>query len=423
MNIMWIMSSYGIEHEETNAVSGPLKLALTENCGDGLRLTIVYKASPGNCTKIVRGSTTYLPIDSPLDQMNLDAAGRERLKNDLLRVVAEQKPELIQCFGSEWPYSAVAQETGVPVAVHLMGFLNIYYPSMELIPGRGIPNRRGKSVIARMRALAGRCRRALLRKPAAPNAVEVACALERRTMQVNRYFMGRTQWDRNIVRYYSTPDARYFHVAEAIKPAVYRAAGSWRRREGEKLRLLTVSSADDRKGNEIILRTARLLKELLGLDFEWRVAGQRQFFPSFEEHAGIRCGDVNVELLGMLDTEQIVRELQEADLFIHPSLIDNSPHAVCEAQLIGCPVIASNVGGVPQLVEDGVTGFLYPYNEPHTLAFLIGDLWRDRERCRRISAQETVEAVRRHDPQTIACALTEAYRTILEVEKNGKGRA
>ena len=71
--------------------------------------------------------------------------------------------------------------------------------------------------------------------------------------------MGRTEWDRNIVKYYS-PGTKYYYAPEAICPLIYESAGSWLYRPQAKLRLLIVSRADTRKGNEIILRTAQLLK-------------------------------------------------------------------------------------------------------------------------------------------------------------------
>ena len=115
----------------------------------------------------------------------------------------------------------------------------------------------------------------------------------------------------------------------------------------------------------------------------------------------------------MLEVGGVVDELKNADLFIHPSIIDNSPRAICEAQLIGCPVISSNVGGVPQLVDDGVTGFLYPYNEPHTLAFLIADLVGQRDTLTNVSRAASRVARERHDSNRIVDRIINVYEEVL----------
>ena len=288
----------------------------------------------------------------------------------------------------------------------MMGFLNIYYMSLDMVHGRSCADKE------RLRTRIRRTLSGMIKgtgpyvRPEVPRAEE-----ERRVMAVNRYFHGRTEWDRNIVKYYS-PGSEYFHVAELAKPSVYAAAGTWDPCRDGKLRLFTCSSGDDRKGNGIILQTAKILKELMNIDFVWKVAGNREYFSMFEKRTGIRSEDVNVEPIGNVDDPEIIEELSKADFFIHPSIMDNSPHALCEAQLIGCPVIASNVGGIPQLVSDGETGWLYPYNEPHTLAFLIGNLREEKSLIEEVSRRETEMARERHDPKKITGELINVYERI-----------
>jgi len=66
----------------------------------------------------------------------------------------------------------------------------------------------------------------------------------------------------------------------------------------------------------------------------------------------------SVEFLGRLDRADIVELYQQADVMVNPSLVDNMPNSVLEALACGVPVISTNVGGVPYLVEDGKTALL-----------------------------------------------------------------
>jgi len=289
----------------------------------------------------------------------------------------------------------------------MMGFLNIYYLSIQMARREsGQPVRLKNRIKAVLRGM-------IRHDPPKEDDIDRCKTAELRVMRSNRFFFGRTEWDRNIVRYYS-PGARYFHIPEIVKPGIYDAAGQWRYHFKDRLRLFSLSSADDRKGNEIILYTAEILKNFLGLEVEWRVAGHSEFFPYFEQRTGIRHEDVNITLIGMIGSGEIIEELKNADFFVHPSIMDNSPHAVCEAQLVGCPVLASNVGGIPDLVKDGETGFLYPYNEPHTLAFLIANLLHEKQMLSEISGKEVLTARTRHDPERIAGLMLQAYETIAE---------
>ncbi len=410
-------------------MTGWYEAALAEYCDGRLSIGVVYPAArqedahrlgpkpfgrralsherPGSQTWTydeVNG-IAYYAVDTAMDVFSTKEEW-EIARRALLKVIEEFEPDVIQVLGCEWPYGAIAEDVDVPVVVHMMGFLNVYYATLDMAYGNGGWPTGPGPLRAIMRGILGK-RRARVTKSEAR-----AAAFERRTMKANRFFMGRTEWDKNIVRYYS-PGARYYHVPEFIRWPFIREAGTWEYHGGSKLRLLTVSSADDRKGNEIILRTAKLLKELIGVEFEWKVAGHKDFMPKFEQRTGIRCEDVSVSLLGMIEREQIVEELKAADLFIHPSIVDNSPNTICGSQLVGCPVIASNVGGVPQLVEHGVTGYLYPYNEPHTLAFLVANLAGARDELTRVSKAASEVARERHDPASIARRHVEVYEDIL----------
>ncbi|MDQ8202372.1 glycosyltransferase [Pelagicoccus sp. SDUM812003] len=65
-----------------------------------------------------------------------------------------------------------------------------------------------------------------------------------------------------------------------------------------------------------------------------------------------------IRWLGSLSHEQIRNVFEESELFICPSLIDNFPNMIAEAQSCGCPVLATPVGGVPEMVERGASGEL-----------------------------------------------------------------
>ncbi|WP_166245242.1 glycosyltransferase family 4 protein [Paenibacillus turpanensis] len=66
--------------------------------------------------------------------------------------------------------------------------------------------------------------------------------------------------------------------------------------------------------------------------------------------------------------------LAQADLFVLPSLQDNQPVAVIEAQVAGLPVIVSDAGGLPEMVQHGTSGFVFPAGDAHSLYFTLKHL-------------------------------------------------
>ena len=61
---------------------------------------------------------------------------------------------------------------------------------------------------------------------------------------------------------------------------------------------------------------------------------------------------------GRVDHTRIINILKQSDVFVHPSRWENCPNSVIEAMACGCCIVASRVGGIPEMVEDGVSGTL-----------------------------------------------------------------
>ena len=87
-----------------------------------------------------------------------------------------------------------------------------------------------------------------------------------------------------------------------------------------------------------------------------------------------------VQFMGHRDDVPAI--LAAADLFVLPSQSEASPNVIIEAMAAGLPVIASRVGGIPELVTDGATGHLVPPADPNALAAAILDLLEHPDRAR-----------------------------------------
>jgi glycosyltransferase involved in cell wall biosynthesis len=103
---------------------------------------------------------------------------------------------------------------------------------------------------------------------------------------------------------------------------------------------------------------------------------------SLEEEAcnlGIRG---NVKFLGF--REDVPALLQTMDVFVLPSLSEGLPLSVLEAFALQKPVVATSVGGIPEIVRDETTGYLVPPKSPEALAVRIIGLLRDPQKAAKI---------------------------------------
>ena len=106
--------------------------------------------------------------------------------------------------------------------------------------------------------------------------------------------------------------------------------------------------------------------------------------------------------------------LLHSTAYIHTSYIDNSPNALCEAQVLGCTCISTNVGGISSLIEHGRTGFLVPVNDPYSMAHYIITVSRDSNLNSQIGMNARNEALKRHNKEKNTKCVMEIYHQILD---------
>ena len=226
-----------------------------------------------------------------------------------------------------------------------------------------------------------------------------------------RYFMGRTDWDRRLIDLFN-PSATYFHCEEALRQSFLEGKDVWTGYEDETKRIVSVISRPWYKGCDLILKTANLLSRFTDVDFEWQVYGIPEM--RFYEHKyGIVAEKVHVKVMGTASAEELVKALCHSSCYVHSSYIDNSPNSICEAQILGVPVLATHVGGISSLVKDGESGVLFPANDPYTLASLIKQVSHDRNFAETLSKGARKQALHRHDPERIKQTLIQIYRQII----------
>ena len=144
-----------------------------------------------------------------------------------------------------------------------------------------------------------------------------------------------------------------------IHPHILPSFPPGERGSGGIPRLLTVSRLRAEKGLDVLLEAAALLAHR-GFVFQLHMAGDgpdRETLAQQCVHSGLSN---HVVFRGALHPEQLHREWSEADIFVLPSRTEAMPVSLLEAMSHGLAIVATKVGGVPELIEEGVTGTLVP---------------------------------------------------------------
>ena len=224
------------------------------------------------------------------------------------------------------------------------------------------------------------------------------------------HFSCRTHWDKaHITRL--NPRGTIHHNWEPIRPEFFAAPAPSEARGHPQV--LFLGGAQVLKGFRETLAAFDLARQQRP-DLKLVMAGRATAAEVWQavERAGLRhVRPQDVECHGFLEAADLARLCHESLCLVHPSYIDNSPNTICEAQVAGLPVVASDVGGVSSLITCGETGLLSDLNPRH-LADQILRLHDDPALRQRLARQALAVARERHNPATILQKTVDIYHAI-----------
>ena len=161
------------------------------------------------------------------------------------------------------------------------------------------------------------------------------------------------------------------------------------------------------KGLDVLLRALSLIAD--SGEVRLLVAGDGDERRNLEALCQQLRLDQTVTFCGQVDNQRIGAIYEQIDVLVVPSVWpENSPVTITEAMASGIPVIASDIGGISELVDHGVTGLLAPPRDPRALADLIERLLKDPD-LRREMGQNGLTAIRQHDVRDQVARLLEIF--------------
>jgi glycogen(starch) synthase len=186
--------------------------------------------------------------------------------------------------------------------------------------------------------------------------------------------------------------------------------------------VLFVGRLELKKNPEIIVKAATLVRRRIPrVDFTFaggtRFRGTityRQWLAHLAQAQGL-TGHVNFP--GHLPREEVDALLAQASVVVVPSRWENCPYVVLEAMVSARPVVASRVGGIPELIRDGETGLLVDPEDTEGWAEALIALLIDPHRARQMGARAQEDALDRFHPAKIAALRETVYHQAIAVHQ------
>lgn len=414
MRVLWFSVTPSRYFSSSNGFNGggwisSLEKLIVENLD--LDLGIAFECDSSTSFKERRNKVTYYPMDVWNTKLKRFQKKKSILYEEkyvipeCLKIIEDFKPDIIQVFGTEWCFGLIGKYTPIPVVIHMQGCIppchNARFPvgfnEYDFIFGKSL------SLISRIQLYKANW------------AFEKRSRRDIDILHACRYYLGRTVWDKAIVNLYNSK-AIYYYCSEVLRETFYSNNLRWQYSGESCVEIVSTLSSPWYKGVDVVLKTAKLLKENSSIQFKWKIFGINDI-RFYEKKLGISAKDVNVYAMGVVSADQLIKELIHCSFYVHPSYIDNSPNSVCEAQILGVPIIATNVGGLSSLIKHEHNGFLVPANDPFMIAEYIVEYHKDTFRLNQLSKNAAKSAQCRHNKENILKDLLFAYNDILEHEK------
>ncbi len=236
----------------------------------------------------------------------------------------------------------------------------------------------------------------------------------RKVFELADWYITCSEYIKGILVRHGAPSQRVSVLPEEIDTSYFKFHDRSSRKR-DVLRIISVGRFHWVKGFNYALDAMALLKKR-GVNFKYLLVGGGERTDEFEMSIRDQGLEDYVELKGTLDREDIKKLLNDSDIFLLPSMTENLNVAILEAQATGLPVVATNVGGVPEQVSEGDTGLLVPSRAPYEMADKLQYLIEHPEQRAEMGRKGRAQVEQKFSMEVLFPRLLEVYEKVASMK-------
>ena len=420
MNVLWLVNVkiplvYTISGEKNKTNVGgwldQISKRFTNNSEN--QLCVVYPTANKNGETGQKINVKYFGIYFDQHKMNAGKLSDESV-NQFVSILLEQNPDVIHIHGTEFQHSyfmtEAAKRCGMieRVVISIQGMVGYYAKHFDL----GIPQK-----IKRRRTI----REIVLNRDieTAKREYVQRGVFEKLAIENVKYVIGRTNWDLACVKLIN-PQIEYYFCNETLRSDFY--SEEWSYEKCEKHSVFVSQASYPIKGAHLLIEAVSLVKKRFP-DVKIRIAGPSLLGGNWIKGNSyslyiqelIKRNDLNdnIIFLGSQNAQQMKENMLNANVFVSPSTIENSPNSLGEAMILAVPCVSSDVGGVMNLMCHNKEGYIYPVDETYMLAYYLIDLFENKEKAIEMGKMAKSHAMITHDLDTNYSRLVGIYGEII----------
>lgn len=375
-----------------------------------IELSIAFPSIKPTKLKKLKGEwINYFPFDS---------VKANDLKNNksLEKILEEVNPDIVHIYGTEMRHTLamvnICKNRGVKSIISIQGLVSVYAKHMYanlpfyVIYGFSLRN------ILRRDSIYGQ-----------KKFFELKGKDEIEALQNVNHIIGRTTWDKACSQQIN-PKAKYHFCNETLREEFYNH--QWNINECEKYSIFLSQGQYSIKGLHYVLEAMPIILKnfpeakvyISGKDITKSNSFKDRLLITYYGkyiRKTIKRLDLkdSVIFTGPLDEKTMCQRYLKSNVFVCPSSIENSPNSLGEAMILGVPCIASDVGGVSDMLKHQEEGFVYQTDATYMLAYYICEIFKNKEVALKFSKNAREHALKTHNSNENTRNLLDIYIDIL----------
>ena len=365
----------------------------------------------GNCVKkFSKDNVTYILVPGNPMKKN------KKIKDIFKKIINEYTPDIIDIQGIEfytsYEFFSVIPES-IPTVITIQGLTSEIYKRFfngikfnDLLINRSLSD----NIFFN-----GLIEKKYKYKKRGKNEVKI--------LKKAKYVLGRTSWDYAHTKKYNQ-SSDYYYCHRNLRKEFYDT--EWDINYIERNSLFMSQAGYPIKGLHILLEAIYYLKQEIP-NIKLYIGGSNRLAckslisklskNGYEKYIEklIKKYELsdNIVFTGNLNSEKMIEKLKNSHIYVLPSMMENSPNSLGEAQIIGVPSVSSLVGGTSDYIKDNFSGMLYDSCDPAMLAYKISLILKDDSLAMKLSRNGRLDAIKRHNKEKNTDLLIQSYKDII----------
>lgn len=378
---------------------------------DDIKLTIAFPKNGSSDVVVLKGKKITFYAFPPIREKEVKF---NKQNIYLKKILGEVKADIVHIFGTEYPHALAMVDTcqEEEVVISIQGLMSFIYTHCMA----GIPAKVQKRFTIRDFIKQDNLKQQ-------QDKFKKRGVFEIEVLRKVKHIIGRTIWDKACTAQIN-PNAEYHFCNETLRDEFYKH--TWEIEKCEKYSIFISQGSYPIKGLHFMLEAMPLIIKRFS-DVKLYISGQNIIkSDTLKEKLKISSyGKYIKELIekydlknrvvftGFLDEKQMCKRYLQSHVFVCPSSIENSPNSLGEAMILGLPCVASNVGGVTDLLKHKEEGFVYQADAPYMLAHYVCEIFSSKDLALEFSEKAREHAIKTHDIERNTNKLVEIYLNIL----------